>query len=418
MEESVRIFVKNNKPLNIWELFVKNPTKDVKRLKVLILNAPCMGFGDIVFAMKFATLIREWYGCEVMIATPQKKGFVSLGEKAENIYDLSSKNKNDQCRRLARLTISKDGHEIPIPQADLLFVAPLQADFDPKINDVQRLIPYANKFNTFFVSEYNDVMSKKIDFNTGVGGQRMGLLFTDIERGSKPQQLTHPYCVIYVANSLSRMKSCIYNFLVMVARKYSSANFEVVIPSWITEFNMVNTITKILLKYFREVVIVEKTKRSTVNGGKGKHIVYVRLDIFPVANKVMIDLMSYSVKDILLTGDQSITDALSCCVDKNIFYQIAPWKENFAKNLVKEMPNKWLAKKSESCGTLKAIRYKSNYVKFKKQWDFRQLARPKMDGIFNFTAEKKYGPNALFLQHFEDVAIRTKGRGFLKKMKI
>ena len=102
MEQAVRNFAKSNKPSDIWELFVNKPTSNVKKLKVLILNAPCMGFGDIVFAMKFATLLREWYGCEVMIATPQKKGFVSLGENPANIYDLAGTNKHDQCLRLAR----------------------------------------------------------------------------------------------------------------------------------------------------------------------------------------------------------------------------------------------------------------------------------------------------------------------------
>lgn len=412
MDNAIRDFIKNNKPSNIWEFFANKPTKNVRKLKVLILNAPCMGFGDIVFAMKFATLLREWYNCEVMIATPQKKGFVSLGEKPSNIYDLNGKNKSDQCRRLSRLTINKDGKEIPLPKADLLFVAPLQADFDPKISDVQKLLPYANKFNTFYLSEYNDVLTKKIDFNTGIGGKRLGLLFTDMPPGPKPQQLKHPYCVVYVANVLPRMKSCVYNFLTMVTKKYKNQDFEIVIPSWIDdeEFNMKKDISKILQKYFRHVVFVKKDKTTTVEG-KGDHTIYIRMDILPLSNKLMVDLMTHSVKDILLTGDQSITDALSCCVDKNIFYQIAPWKENFAKNLVKEMPNKWLQRKSESCGTLKAIHYKSDYVKFKKQWDFRKLAKPKMDGIFNFTAEKIYGPNAQFLQHFQELALKSNKKG-------
>lgn len=416
MEYAIREYIKNNKVSDIWKLFVDKKSNDVNKLKVLIINAPCMGFGDIVFAMKFANILREWYNCDVMIATPQKKGFVSLGENPANIYDLSGKTKNDQCRRLAKLNISKDGKEIPIPKADLLFVAPLQADFDPKLYDVKKLLPYANKFNTFFLSEYNDVLTKKIDFNTGVGGKRVGLLFTDIPPGPKPVQLTHPYCVIYVANVLARVKSCVYNFIGMVAKKYRNKDFEIVIPSWVDEFNMGDTISKILKKYFKKVIVVKKTEKIVVEGGKGQNTVYVRLDIFPLANKAMVDLMSHSVKDILLTGDQSITDALSCCVDKNIFYQIAPWKENFAKNLVKEMPNKWLAKKSNSCGTMRAINYKSNYVRFKKHWDFRRLAKPKMDGIFNYTAAKKYGDDSDFLQRFEELAIRSKGRGFMKKI--
>jgi hypothetical protein len=91
--------------------------------------------------------------------------------------------------------------------------------------------------------------------------------------------------------------------------------------------------------------------------------------------------MENSVEDILLTGDQSITDALSCCSSKNIFYQIARWKRMFGKGLAKYMPNQYLKSYKTSCGTLKAIDYHSNYKKFVKDWDFRTLAKPKMDAI-------------------------------------
>jgi hypothetical protein len=95
----------------------------------------------------------------------------------------------------------------------------------------------------------------------------------------------------------------------------------------------------------------------------------------------MVDLMANSIKDILLTGDQSITDAISCCYKKNIFYQIAPWKRDLAKNLSKEMPNVYLKSEKTSCGTLKAIKYNSNYEKFRNKWDFRTRGKPKMDAI-------------------------------------
>ena len=89
--------------------------------------------------------------------------------------------------------------------------------------------------------------------------------------------------------------------------------------------------------------------------------------------------MQHSLKDILLTGDQSITDALSCCPKKNIFYQIAPWKADFAENLAKLLPNMYLRSVRTSCGTLKALSYNSNYKKFIKNWDFRTRSKQKMD---------------------------------------
>ena len=40
----------------------------------------------------------------------------------------------------------------------------------------------------------------------------------------------------------------------------------------------------------------------------------------------MLGLYKFSLNDILVTGDQSITDVLTCCKDKHIWYQITDWK--------------------------------------------------------------------------------------------
>ena len=108
-----------------------------------------------------------------------------------------------------------------------------------------------------------------------------------------------------------------------------------------------------------------------------------RGDIFPVDNGTMLNLMKYSLKDILVTGDQSITDVLSCCADKNIFYQITTWKESFGKQLGKMLPNKYLLSKKTSCGTMKAVKYNSDYREFLEKYDFRKISRDKLNGIFN-----------------------------------
>ena len=48
-----------------------------------------------------------------------------------------------------------------------------------------------------------------------------------------------------------------------------------------------------------------------------------RGDILPVKRDLFISLVKYSIEDILLTGDQSITDAISYCTSqKNIWYQV------------------------------------------------------------------------------------------------
>ena len=123
--------------------------------------------------------------------------------------------------------------------------------------------------------------------------------------------------------------------------------------------------------------------------------------------------MEHSIKDILLTGDQSITDALSCCSDKNIFYQIAPWKEDFGYNLSKELPNKYLGNIETSCGTLSALKYKSDYKHFVKNWNFETLAKTKMDAIILAAKFKK--ENKEIVEDLEDIFDHTKS---LEKLKL
>ncbi len=388
---------------DLRKIFIGRKPENTAQLRVLILNAPCNGFGDIIFSVKFSNLLKEWYNCKVTILTPQKDAFVSLGADPNSIIELTSNVKtNTQCRRFKFLNMDKKPDE-----ADLIFVAPLQSDYGPSILDVRSLLPYANRFNTFFVSEYNDSLNSGTDFHTGVGGTRDGLLLTDTNIGSRPSNITNPYCVVYVAKDIGRMKSCVYNFVKMVARRYSKSNFEIITPNWMEEVDMIKPLCRILSSYFGAIIIKRKNMPDEViEFNNKKYNVYLRLDIFPLKNAKMIDLMYYSVKDILLTGDQSITDALSCCSDKNIFYQIAPWKKNFADNLVKELPNKWLKKTTESCGGLKAIRYKSNYKGFKKKWDFRSLAKPQMDTIFFYAVIRKSSP---IFQKYEELVMK-KGR--------
>lgn len=366
----------------LWKIFLGVKPPNVSSLKVLILNTPCMGFGDVVFAMKFARILKKWYDCTVKIASPQTKGFISLGEQPENLIELFGKSKNLQCRRLANFNMKTS--EI----FDIIFVAPLTADQDVDYKDVRKLIPYSNKFNTFFVSEYNDNSRKIIDFHTGIGPKKYGILLTDVDVSQlqKPD-IANPYALVYVADSIVRVKSCLLNFLEMLCKKYNTSNFDIIMPLWAEDY--IDFIVEISKKYFAKILVVKKdeTKEKDIgkNRNNSKFTLSIRLDILPVPNNKMLELIHFSVKDILLTGDQSITDAISCCPQKNIFYQIAPWKEDFGKLLAKELPNKWLKKKSTSCGTIKAIKYNGNYNEFRQKWDFRELAKFKMDSIFLMT---------------------------------
>jgi hypothetical protein len=373
----------------IWKAYYDKKAKCARKcgkaLKILILNAPCHGFGDLIFAMKLGQYLKDWYGAKVTIASPLMDGLVKLGWKKSDAVLLSSggKSKANQCRRFKLLKLGRK-----VPQNDLVFIAPVQAGFDPNLRDVQHLIPYANTMNVFTFSEYNDDSKKGFDFDTGVGGKRMGLLLTNTNsiRG-KPKKIKAPYALAYIASpeSIANSEGCLISFLELIAKKYrKNKRMEVIVPVWVVKEikYMAKRIKKRISPYYGNIAFKDaKGQLHIMAEDDSKRVFLLRGDILPVPNKEMIKLMKGSVKDILLTGDQSITDGLSCCKSKNIFYQIADWKMGFARELAKLMPNQYLKYKRTSCGTLKAVAYKSNYNKFVKEWDFRKLAKPKLDAI-------------------------------------
>lgn len=368
----------------VWEAYYELGTRCSKKcgegMNVLILTAPCYGFGDIIFAVKLAAYLRSWYGCRVTFVTTHSAGFQKMGINPKDIVELKSKVSNIECRRFALLTPVR-----AIPSADLVFIAPVPTNYDASLKDVQKLVRNANQFNTFFFSEYNH--DEPTDFPTGIGKDTYGIFLSDVVvKPGKPAGLKAPYAVAYITDASQSHERCLYSFIQMVAAKYNGHNkFDVVVPSWVCddlEHFRKNIINKVK-PYFSEVDYVGKDgKRTAMHRGKenGK-LLTIRCDTFPLPISEMLRLIKASVPDILLTGDQSVSDCLSCCPSKTIWYQITPWKGAFGKGLAKELPQKYLLKKGTSCGTLKALKYRSNFTKFLDKWDFRKLAKPKLDAV-------------------------------------
>lgn len=368
--------------------------ENMPHLSILILCNPCNGFGDIIFAFKLKKYLNQWYPfATVKIASSTVKSFLTIGEDPNSLIELKSVSSELQCRRFAHLIMDTT------EKFDLIFVAPIQQDFDVSYQDIKKLIPYSNQFNTYFFSEYNDVSYKDIDFHTGVGKGKYGLMFTKIpstilndknfliSKGLKKRK----YALCYIADSIVNMRSCYQSFFEMVCKKYKSKTFSIVIPQGLASDIQTNQSSlKKYYKYFSTIVLVKKDGENIYEdlSPKNNNILYIRADVLPVKNTEMLTLMHNSVDDMLLTGDQSITDGLSCCPKKNIWYQIAPWKESLGKQLSKYMPQKYYKRKKTSCGTIEGIGLKSDYREFVKKYDFRKLARPKLNKIINMALSR------------------------------
>lgn len=402
---------------------LKNKRCKTTNLKILIINTPCNGFGDLIFSWKLTKLLTYYYKAQVKIATTLSKGLIDLGFNSKNVYRLVSKTNpnsvNLQCRKYASLQILElnRNKQVNTNQFDLFFAAPVMADFDPDLKDVKRLIPQSTYFNTIFFSEYNDNINKGFDFNTGVGEGRDGLMFLPkrlINISSKAQinQLLNnnsKFALAYIADIKGGWIDCIKNFAKMIAAKYKYNKMQLICPSFAAKnLSNKNTAINIFGKYYSDVIITYKQGKKiiekNINVGNYGGTFYIRGDILPISNDKMLGLIKYSVKDILLTGDQSITDALSCCEKKNIFYQIAPWKRNLGHNLAKLMPQRYLNSNKTSCGSLKAISYNSNYHNFVKKWDFMKNAGSELKSIMCMTSlSKSNSKDGRFLKEYMDI---------------
>ena len=114
--------------------------------------------------------------------------------------------------------------------------------------------------------------------------------------------------------------------------------------------------------------------------------------------------MKHSVEDILLTGDQSITDCLSTSPRKKVWYQIAPWKTDFADNLAKHIPDTNIGNFRTTCGSLKGLHLTKDYKPFLKKYDCRKLGRIRMDAIITFHSHKKD-----IFQDYMDIVLTSRG---------
>jgi hypothetical protein len=379
---------------DLWKLYMNDEQIDknkTKNINIALLNFPCHGFGDIIYGQKLANYLRDWYNCNVSIFTSLPDSHIKLGENPKNLRSPLNKHKNEECGSIKTLKFKKNDMDT---YYDLYFIAPLVSEFSINKNTIIKYFKYANKSNIFIFSEYNPNKDYKYDFTTGIGQNKYGIFLNDPINYIKLKSIKNPYSIIYIASPehVARVSNCYISFLHMLCLKYYKKykKLDIIVPEWLSK-DILNNFEKFYNKislYYPTIIFKYKDNEDIINVDnniKNKNKLYIRSDILPLEHKNMLSLIKYSIDDILLTGDQSITDAISCCHKKNIFYQTADWKVNFAKNIAKYLPNKFLSKKTTSCGSLNAIKLKSDYTNFIKKWDFRVLAKPKLDAIIKMS---------------------------------
>ena len=303
-----------------------------------------------------------------------------------NIYKLYNKkdNSDSECIDYDKLFLKK---KIIF---DIMIIIPIiNKTFE--INVFKKMIPYANVFNTFTVSEYNGEYSP-YTFPIGVGKGQLGLLMNDFKYKNQ-KIIKSPYALVYIQPSPEwgvHSKYCFIAYLEMICKKYNKHNhFQIVIPEWIeNDLNgddiFYRKTMNIIKKYYKNASIIynDKSEDYFFEDEKNNSKLTFRADILPQKRELFISLMKDSVEDILVTGDQSLTDIFSCCKEnKRVWYQIAPWKKGLSHNLSKELPNKYYSTFKTSCGTIRAINTKIDWARFMREYDFRVNGKVRMDSI-------------------------------------
>ena len=391
---------------SIESLNIKVAPKD-KKVKIGLINLPCSGFGDIIVCKTFYDYLQQWYkGIDVTICTTTPDKYDQLNVKCEKIKLVypHSNWQDGECKHIGQLKLQKVNRKMV--KFDMLIFVPV-INYELEIKEVKKCFSYANKFNTFSISEYNGDFPP-YTFPIGVGKtywgeNNLGLFLTDNLKIPKQTIIKKPYALAYTAGhdtaANTHTNTCILSFIEMICKKYHKKHkkFQLIIPPWfkdelieegeLTGSGLRSRYNKIVRKYYGSSHLVYNDHKvgetdKLFDKQKDKTQLILRGDILPKPRETFISLIKDSVDDILLTGDQSLTDGLSYCKGtKRIWYQVAPWKQELAYELGKVIPNQYLDDFRTSCGTIKGIKLPINNTELIKKYDFRKLGKKRMDAI-------------------------------------
>ena len=375
-----------------WKYLEGKPCQHTQSLRIGLINVPCGGFGDIISCSTFYTYLKQWYPKHtVTLCTTTPSKFKQLGIKDIQFRRIYVEG-DDECESYDKLYFKQTPKQFDV----MICIPIINYQFD--IKAFRKFIPYANLMNTFTVSEYNGVVPP-YTFPIGIGKDQLGLFLTN-PKVPKTQLIQGPFALVYIADRSNpagiHCRLCFLLFLEMICKLYHKQHrvFQVVVPPWIPELlsesaNFRSRFRSCVSTYFTNVWIVHPdTNKDMYFEGDGNTLI-IRGDILPQPRHEFMSLIKSSVDDVLLTGDQSITDAFSCCSSKKkIWYQIAPWKADFAESMAKEIPDKTILGFRTSCGVLKGIHQTKDYTQFLKQYDFRKLGKRRMDAVLHSVYKK------------------------------
>jgi hypothetical protein len=402
MENKILNSIKNTKkytelfniPFNLDISKHEDQDQNKKNPKIALFCNPCYGFGDIIFCLKIYKYLKLWYNINATIVTTKPTPFLIngvsklLGAKIPN-------HKFEECSNIKKMEIynlSENGEfttQNKTTNFDLIFCTPwIGTDYEPKHSDLRNLFPYSNRFNTFLFSEYNAPDLKKYDFPTGIGKNTLGIFITEPKKTKN--RFKNPYIMVHMTqDDRVNVGACFSNFVKLMCKKYYKTYnlLDIFIsPHILNNQKSINSLVKYIEDNYFDKVQIVKNGDSLLKPKitSSKSILRIRADLPFLSYDKYVGLFNHCLPDILITGDQSLSDIISCCKNYNVYYQIMPWKRNLAKNLSTSLGKKgeYLGKIRSSCGLEKmSLKHKLDLQKIASKYDFTKLAKPKLDKI-------------------------------------
>ena len=356
------------------------------QFSVLLVTIPIGGSGDIMFLKKFVHIFKKWFPrSQISLLTNAVDKCKDLFEW-ENIYALEGDasfavEEHEFVLKGAYLA----GEQPRVRAHHVTFVLPhvnTGGDYSSWAYPMNmHLGPYVEgltPLNTHWVGEYNESM---VDIQPGIGQDALGIFLT-LPPPTREQipDMQAPFVLAYVTTEVgSEDDNATINNLF---RAFCTAAFKdknllnVVVPDKILDMISVETLATSL----GEGVVVEVIRKGQVpwlfaldDGGPGRwlrrrRILRFRGDVLPVRN--LPNLMSRSNGYVLVTGDQSLSEALACCLETEteIWYQWTAWKDYDQDDLFARVVENYEEAKQNGGGKIKRL--------VRKEIDFEQRAQP------------------------------------------
>lgn len=285
-----------------------------------------------------------------------------------DLYFLAPVNMDVYYGKLSReypLLDNRRTKDIPVKE---IIVYDLQALFDNVT--MKNVITFSvyNGEELLGTDELDYFKNTDYDFATGIGEGKYGIMQpADVSAApcDKDFLIKHGltegmYALVYVDTEQEHVNDCIEEFVERVVRRYKPLSIVMPAKAW-----------NVAIEQF--LIDLSKTYhlRLTRNGEAIREddgpALDIRTDILPLRRKEFICLLKHSVREVLLTGNQSVSDVATCCPEKLLTYQVSEWTRAFGKAV---------GRFADTCGE-KAARAApiQTLADITSDWDFGQKAR-------------------------------------------